>query len=416
MLEIVVGAVGTVAVAGYYIFKKFDIRKKAVIPFGQDDETNLVSLELNSTDIGMNEFPGISTITYYNSKLNEKFLSERTKEIIQLNPELSARLVTRKVCAILTKDGIKALYRLGQYKDHFIKAYIPELTAGMELNEVSKLVEKYTVKVGKDCVDAEELLFKVTLIESDNISALVVSLSHTLGDGYTFYKIYSMLEKTPSKLLFTRIDDYQSELTRVLGADWFKFLTSPGFILGIVSNVSKKWKPPIKQRTVNPDVVKREKKRIQTVDYLSTNDVLTSWVLRMTKCKYGMMALNMRYRIAALSDIHAGNYEGSLLFTQSNAMASDVRRAVNSLKSERVPSFIEAAGGNNAVISNWTTFHYDLVINGARPINHHPLLIECVNMVRCTAIIYKATGEQIHMIYGDVNPDNLPKVPPIFIE
>ena len=52
------------------------------------------------------------------------------------------------------------------------------------------------MKKGKDCVNKSEPLFRVVIGEINNNPNrffLLFSLSHVLGDGHTFYKLYSML-------------------------------------------------------------------------------------------------------------------------------------------------------------------------------------------------------------------------------
>lgn len=48
--------------------------------------------------------------------------------------------------------------------------------------------------VGYNCVNKDVSLFKVTILENKDLIGMVFSMSHVLADGYTFYKIYKMLD------------------------------------------------------------------------------------------------------------------------------------------------------------------------------------------------------------------------------
>jgi hypothetical protein len=72
------------------------------------------------------------------------------------------------------------------------------------------IAKKYSVKKGYEMHNKDEDLFKVTIIhlEQDKYYALVVSLSHVVGDGHSFYRIYAMLSKPNQVCALNPIRDF----------------------------------------------------------------------------------------------------------------------------------------------------------------------------------------------------------------
>ena len=55
-------------------------------------------------------------------------------------------------------------------------------------------IKDLNVKNGDNCMNKNEVLFKVNLIKINwNKFAIMLSISHILADGYTFYTIFKML-------------------------------------------------------------------------------------------------------------------------------------------------------------------------------------------------------------------------------
>ncbi|KAJ3283970.1 hypothetical protein HDU79_008613 [Rhizoclosmatium sp. JEL0117] len=346
--------------------------------------TTTTSVPLSPGDIAMNEFCGISTATYYPGQLPIDFLRKRTTEIIEKNPWLTSTLKkntqTNTLCAVFSSDPV-------QSEDYF------------------------NVVNGKECIDNDEKLFKVTAVsvgDSKAETVLIVSLSHTLADGFTFYSIYSMFEKTPYSMTFERVEGFADQSKEVLGAGLYSFLTSAGFISGVVANLATA-PPPIVQYEIDLGVIEKEKEKAKKdVEYVSTNDVVTSTFLSNSGINYGMMALNMRGRISSVTNDHAGNYEGSIVLMPANFESpASVRTALKKFKLDAFPTFLQACLGKNAVVSNWASFHHDLKFEGGlKPVDHHPLERDSVHMIWSTGIIYKPTAERLALLYGDTKKAN----------
>ncbi|KAJ3059749.1 hypothetical protein HDU99_006226 [Rhizoclosmatium hyalinum] len=348
--------------------------------------TTTTSVPLSPGDIAMNEFCGISTATYYPGQLPIDFLRKRTTEIIEKNPWLTSTLKkntqSNTLCAVFSSDPV-------QSEDYFNVVNIPAFEPSFQ--SASRALKDFQIRKGKECIDNDEKLFKVTAVsvgDSKAETVLIVSLSHTLADGFTFYSIYSMFEKTPYAMTFERVEGFADQ--------------------SVVANLATA-PPPIVQYEIDLGVIEKEKEKAKKdVEYVSTNDVVTSTFLSNSGINYGMMALNMRGRVSSVTNNHAGNYEGSIVLMPANFESpASVRTALKKFKLDAFPTFLQACLGKNAVVSNWASFHHDLKFEGGlKPVDHHPLERDSVHMIWSTGIIYKPTAERLALLYGDTKKAN----------
>ena len=81
----------------------------------------------------------------------------------------------------------------------------------MKYEKLLQKIEHFNVKKGLYCLNKNEVLFKVNIIKiGNNKFAIMVSISHILADGYTFYTIYNMLsmDSEPRALEAERFHDF----------------------------------------------------------------------------------------------------------------------------------------------------------------------------------------------------------------
>jgi hypothetical protein len=110
-------------------------------------------------------------------------------------------------------------------------------SSGMQLDEntpwetVNSFLKPYTVKTGSDCINKQhESLFKVIVVKiydephdkkqtSAVKSILVIFLSHVLGDGHTFYRLYSFLDQQVKieSLIAIRLMDFPDRIDEMVG-------------------------------------------------------------------------------------------------------------------------------------------------------------------------------------------------------
>ena len=113
-------------------------------------------------------------------------MRERISAVISLNPWL---------CGRLNKKGDLEVNESDQNVDnYFIQLQDDSLSTSTNYLTLVDKVIKNVVKSGGDCKGKQEVLFKVTIIKcADDQYALILSISHTIADGYTYYEIYKML-------------------------------------------------------------------------------------------------------------------------------------------------------------------------------------------------------------------------------
>ena len=274
--------------------------------------------------------PSITSVTFYNGVLPTSYLSQRVKDVLQVNPFLTSTLRQPNVFCneiIATYKSNMDNISLSKYcqvvSDSSISHNMPYL-------ELLKKLQVHAVKIGTKCINRDEVLFKVTLIAiKANYYALVVSLNHTLGDGHTFYKISGMLSEmtTPYKLICQRNMKFGEEMKRLSDPKFYNLLRNPLIFFGILYNyfrycplspnvcvVDKNWVEAVKANHKD-EISKLSLTHQSTIaPYLTTNDIISSWISNITQCDYGAIVVNLRSRICGFQDTMAGNYFLSALF------------------------------------------------------------------------------------------------------
>lgn len=139
-------------------------------------------------------FPAITSITFFEGEIDESELRDKVSLILAANPWLIGRLVKRSRAEGITLsvplEGSDAFARRSAEAVQIVQD--ASLGPGVQYADLFDKLEKYTVKPGPKCLNQEgEPLFKVALVQIDPgaRSALLVSLSHVIADGYTFYKV-----------------------------------------------------------------------------------------------------------------------------------------------------------------------------------------------------------------------------------
>jgi hypothetical protein len=100
------------------------------------------------------------------------------------------------------------------------------------------------------------------------------------------------------------------------------------------------------------------------VPFVSTNDVLTIWVLlRNGQPRFGFMVVNLRNRLSGLGADVAGNYQGVVPYLPANwqtpvlirtsISTQLLRRSVTQI--DALPSVWETHTGISCIVSNWLT-------------------------------------------------------------
>jgi hypothetical protein len=219
-----------------------------------------------------------------------------------------------------------------------------------------------------------------------------------------------MLDKATDvrSLISDRTLDYEQRVESMVGhraRTWFR---SINFIIGAILNLLRFPRLQTHILSINGDEITQrknfEKEVLSPEGFVSTNDVITSWFISTFKVSFTMMAINLRNRLAGITEKHAGNYEHAITYGLDDAASpSIIRKSLATLQSRSkwIPSWWNLWGGNNGLISNWSTFYRDISFTGAQTVLHMPLvsLVSSVQYpLRAMAIIFKATKDKTGMM------------------
>ena len=162
-------------------------------------------IELSDSEVANAQRVGsLSTVNVYRGELGGPALAHLKASVqatLDANPWLAGRLAPSE-----RSGAAVALYvpRGASASDVFVEAKAPQLTVDLPYHQLCELTGCHAVDRG---VQAGPLgrtrgsVFKVTVLRGEGgarvgCTALCVSMSHTIADAYTFYKIYRMLAGT----------------------------------------------------------------------------------------------------------------------------------------------------------------------------------------------------------------------------
>ncbi len=377
----------------------------------------------------------VSSVTFYAGDISENgLLKARVEEILKENLWLSSELTYQTI------QGTKHLVALHSkvYAEQILQKCYQEVIATDnstklgDLNDscawdsINEMLQPYTVETGTNCINhPEKPLFKITVIKimdpadkkKVNKTALVVSLSHVLGDGHTFYRLYSFLDfRTPvTPLIATRSVDFMEKLKALQGEGLSKYCEGLPFLMGLLSTILLSQKPSATLLSINKTRIEETKKTMlllasenqlhgNSVQFLSTNDLLTSWCMSLVKSSFGIMAVNLRNRLTGFTDAHAGNYE-TCMFLPRDDYRSPVTIRQSSLtgqfRASQFPSIFQSLEYNISCVSNWSSFYHHLQFPEDLHIRHlvHLPLMDLQNCIfKDTGIIFKPNETDLSVL------------------
>lgn len=333
----------------------------------------------------------ISTVTFFEGQVPTEGLKNRIVEIVQANPWLACRLKKqadgkKKKPAIVYDEqpSAKAIeedhYR--EYSLDDIRGGRKELSAidiGQPYEAIVKAMLKSDAKLscGSECVGKNEPQFRVTVVPSTDGKrfALLISLSHVIADGYTYYEILNLLSfNAPMKELNpVRKQDFGKALKAAVGKVEYNFPGSAGYLFNALGNMIFGSKPKIRAHWIDKAKVAKIKEEAKkdsggSVEFVSTNDVVTSVFGKLARTNVLEMAIDMRKRLPDYTKEDAGNYEFALYFRPDDfGTPSLIRQAVIGKDGEygrrctgsqtKLPGFWGASRRRIALITNWSSNH-----------------------------------------------------------
>jgi hypothetical protein len=412
-------------------------------------------LKLTEWEVENLHLPPVTTVTLYEGSAPVKFLRSRIASMLKKNPWLTSRIVKKN-----TADGVVAMafsksFEAKSVIDQHFSVYKPGdvgFSLDMSYEELVHSLLPVQCARSKPATDKNEVLFKVAVVPIEagaNGSvqsmplqqtialpgfALVVSMNHTLGDGHTYYKLYSMLsaDSDVNELDPVRVSDFEAAKINVIGKREAAMFKSTGLAFGILgtylgTKIGRRAPQNICINEVNPAWVTKEKAMAKLegqAPFVSTNDVLSSWFFRKMESEVNIMVANFRSRqppVLNLSDSHAGNYEANLPYfpvhVESPALIrQSIRDADGAFRANRagspeteIPSFWKLLRNKTSIITNWATFYCDVNLQDnvqdnkestTKPKLHLPIMEPdgIITSVWSTAIIFRPRAGKIGML------------------
>lgn len=284
----------------------------------------------------------ISTITIYNSINNglnmemisnyEEYIIKKIKNILKINPWLNGTLKKSKDTIYLEYDNFDNYNILNDFNNIYtlineIVCQNDNITSLIELfmkdsntynyTNLMNHLDKYLVKPGYKCINTIEKLFKVILIKMpDNKFALVISLSHCIADGYTYYKIFNMFSNNVKEeiLYCDRMFEFEDiikknkcELQNCILKKIFSF---SNLFAQLFSNTKK---DNTELKIISKEKINDIKTKYNNLMFVSTNDIITSEFFNNTNATVGIMSSNYR-NVNGKYKFSAGNYTDLIFY------------------------------------------------------------------------------------------------------
>jgi len=312
--------------------------------------------------------PAISTISLFKGDANleesKRWLKDRLTTICKANPWLVGRLVRNKkihknvllkIPQPLSEADVDAL--ICDDTDNNLSSISTETPYETIVDTLHK--SKLVVGPGYKLVGKEDLrVSKFTLTKvADGKVALVVSITHSIADGHTYYKIMSMLSSGyVEELSATRKHDFIPKSIEAIGKKEGSYLQSFSFMLCCIKSMLSGPKATLEARYIDQDKVKELKATYNNEEgFISTNDILTSSFSQATNADLTLMAINLRGRVEDTNDEDAGNYSLVVLHDkESTTTPSSVRQLLSNgtpftRKSNSLPGFFKVRLSLNIV-------------------------------------------------------------------
>ncbi len=382
------------------------------------NETIIPLLDEESSTIIKGE-NGVTTITFYlgDQARATAALRARLKEIVDVNPWLAGRLVKNK-----KHKNLQLAYPAAPLSDKLLDRIFHEdpsqvqIGSEMGYEELFNAAKSAVVKKGAKIINKPDYVSRLTVVpdmhSGGNGFAVIFSISHVAADGYTYYRIFNQLftNRPVEPLQVKRKQQAADKVVDVVGQRSFKFFHSAPFILNLLKGAIFGKKTKYYGFYVAPERIKQAKGEVNGsaaagVDFVSTNDILSSSFARATGSRICIMAVNLRSWIKDIASNDAGNYAGGLLFDDETcARPANIRKAFQTglpipTTAKPFPKFGEALRCKLSLISSWSDFQESHDLEGCEQRLHLPLYDAKAAFPLDTAVIFKAKPEKLAVIY-----------------
>ncbi|PHR56682.1 MAG: hypothetical protein COA44_07470 [Arcobacter sp.] len=387
-------------------------------------------LEIESKSLSQH-ISGISTITFYKGDIHlaAKSLKERFSLLLEANPWIAGKLVKTK-----QSKNLQLLYSntpsTNIQVELLFKVNPPDVKihSDMPYSQLGKACSSLIVQRPTRIINKEEYITKLTLVEDtkdpQNKFSLIFSLSHSVGDGHTYYSLLNMLSKDAKieALTVQRKEEIYAKAIKTLGKKEFAYLTSFSHVFNVFRGMICGKKAKVYAFYLDENKISELKaKKKEEQAYISTNDILTSSFSTFTGARLCAMAINFRNKIKGLDNKDAGNYEGAILYDKRHYKSpSSIRHSLINPSSYQglskpLPKTFEGMFCKMGLITNWASFAKDLNLQDAKEELHLPLTNTAGRMPYEMCVVFRAKEGKTGLIYFtqrfkkvDFNPQSLP--------
>ena len=331
--------------------------------------------------------PPINMVSFYKTtqSMNQKnlteILQERFSDIIKINPWMAGRLVKDKV------DGVKDMYLSFSESVENAAQYVVCHTndALFEKKDwdslCSELFGDETLSFpAYKCLNKDAKLCCLHVFEnsSKTEAAILLSLNHVVGDGYTCYQIWRMLDANepiwglePRK--DGKFDDHvraETSLPPLSDMSMMGYMWST-FKRGLSRKMRCKPAPIICVYKLNNEAIEQIKSKYNTdTRFVSTHDIVCSTFFPLCEDDNMSFAMNMRGRLSKVDKKLCGNYEVICPVSVGKQITPvDFRNNWKKLLTKRAPT--PRVGFNMS--TSWTTFYHQVELPGYSHVAHFPV-------------------------------------------
>ena len=359
-------------------------------------ESNDVALLKDEKGGLMMEY-GISTISYFRGDHAQaaSALKEQLQLVAAANPWLCGRLVKGKDGTTLQHPTVPSPAEIDAI---FASSSAAESKAKIDftLDGNSKYVDmctalfksKVVVGNGYSLVAKCLPVTKLTVVESTKSGefGVIFSISHVVADGRTYYEIFKMLQPgsdSVRSLDSTRVQTFSEKMLDAYNRKALEWAESASAGMLFMTSMMFAPKPYCYAFHLDDEKVaeaKRKGAEGSGVDYVTTNDVLTSGFFNVTNSRIGWMGFDCRDRLEGFGSNLAGNYVTALVIDNEVFATPATLRQMYSSGTPYVTTKRKMPGcccnpSTFSQVSNWSSFAMGLIkLEGCELSLHLPLL------------------------------------------
>lgn len=401
-------------------------------------------IALLPNEVSQHSYDAVVTLaTTFVGEAPVEYLAGRMQVILEKNTWLAARLKTHvdnELClTIPTETCFSAVYQVLNISDVCDGSEIGALIQAIYTPPLTPKLANLFSKQGFKCIDNNQPLFKIRLCKADDNSfVLLLSMSHVLGDGATLYRLYQMLSMDEEVIALTpkRVAGFQESLIEngyIAGSCLQPSVSASQDERAVALFNSRAMRSTPMSRlmtgfdslslgvdgnersasyagglfNINLDWIDTQKQLVASSlgSWVSTNDILCSWFMSMSKPSLGIVAIDSRNHVDALSDKHAGNYQMGLLYTQDEYQAPElIRHHLRVFPNNRDKAVEMKPVETVALVSNWSSFYKQLNIgDNCQQLMHFPLVppeLDTPSVIDSTMIVFRPNEGQLAVAMG----------------